>query len=347
MIERLASGAGADPVNGSSRASTSAWTASSFVARNLRKVFPDHWSFMLGEIALYSFVLLVLTGTFLTFFFVASPQPRPPTTGRTRRCSGRTVSAAYDSVHAALVRGSGRARDASDPPLGGPRVHGRRSSPTCSASSSPARSESRVSSRGSSASRCSSSAIGAGFTGYSLPDDLLSGTGLRIIYSAVLSIPFVGTWLAYLFFGGEFPAPELLSRLFVLHILLIPAADRGAPRRAPGARLAPDAHAVPGARSRPRTPSTGTPVWPRFALKSIGLSFLTFAVLAGSGGPGADQPRLALRAVRAVHRVLARTARLLRRMARGLAAAVAELGAPPSSVTRSASCSCRPSSSRA
>ena len=48
--------------------------ASSFLGRNLRKVFPDHWSFMLGEIALYSFILLVLTGTFLTFFFVASPQ---------------------------------------------------------------------------------------------------------------------------------------------------------------------------------------------------------------------------------------------------------------------------------
>ena len=65
--------------------------------------------------------------------------------------------------------------------------------------------------------------IGAGFTGYSLPDDLLSGTGLRIIYSAVLSIPVVGTWLAFLLFGGEFPSPELIPRLFVMHILLIPA----------------------------------------------------------------------------------------------------------------------------
>src|SRR5690242_4383512 len=37
-----------------------------------RKVFPDHWSFMLGEIALWSFVVLLLTGTFLTFWFVPS-----------------------------------------------------------------------------------------------------------------------------------------------------------------------------------------------------------------------------------------------------------------------------------
>ncbi len=44
-----------------------------------------------------------------------------------------------------------------------------------------------------------------GFAGYSLPDDLLSGTGLRIMYSVIESIPVVGTWLAYLIFGGEFP----------------------------------------------------------------------------------------------------------------------------------------------
>jgi ubiquinol-cytochrome c reductase cytochrome b subunit len=34
-----------------------------------RKIFPDHWSFMLGEVALYSFLVLLLSGTFLTFFF--------------------------------------------------------------------------------------------------------------------------------------------------------------------------------------------------------------------------------------------------------------------------------------
>ena len=70
---------------------------SSFIARNLKKVFPDHWSFMLGEIALYSFVLLVLTGTFLAFFYVASAQP-VIYHGPYEPLQGETVSAAYSSV---------------------------------------------------------------------------------------------------------------------------------------------------------------------------------------------------------------------------------------------------------
>src|ERR671922_53297 len=61
-----------------------------------------------------------------------------------------------------------------------------------------------------------------GFSGYSLPDDLLSGTGLRIAYSVALSVPVIGTWIAFLVFGGEFPAPDILSRLLVLHIYLVP-----------------------------------------------------------------------------------------------------------------------------
>src|ERR671914_758079 len=40
--------------------------------KNIRKVFPDHWSFMLGEIALWSFVVLLLTGVFLTLWFKPS-----------------------------------------------------------------------------------------------------------------------------------------------------------------------------------------------------------------------------------------------------------------------------------
>src|SRR5207245_7186219 len=45
---------------------------SRFARKALNKVFPDHWSFMLGEVALYCFVILVLTGIYLTFFFVPS-----------------------------------------------------------------------------------------------------------------------------------------------------------------------------------------------------------------------------------------------------------------------------------
>src|SRR6185295_20018902 len=67
-------------------------------------------------------------------------------------------------------------------------------------------------------------ALALGFTGYSLPDDLLSGTGARIAYSAAISIPFIGPWLASLAFGGEFPTTALISRFYVTHILLLPAA---------------------------------------------------------------------------------------------------------------------------
>ena len=65
-------------------------------------------------------------------------------------------------------------------------------------------------------------ALAAGFSGYSLPDDLLSGTGLQIARGIVQSIPIVGTWGAFLLFGGEFPGTDFISRLYGIHILLVP-----------------------------------------------------------------------------------------------------------------------------
>ena len=65
-------------------------------------------------------------------------------------------------------------------------------------------------------------ALAAGFTGYSLPDDLLSGTGLQIIRGILQSIPLIGTWLAFFVFGGEYPGGEIISRLYSAHILLVP-----------------------------------------------------------------------------------------------------------------------------
>jgi ubiquinol-cytochrome c reductase cytochrome b subunit len=66
-------------------------------------------------------------------------------------------------------------------------------------------------------------ALGNGFFGYSLLDDQLSASGLRIVYAVVLSIPVIGTWITSLIFGGEFPGPSLLERFYVLHILIVPA----------------------------------------------------------------------------------------------------------------------------
>ena len=253
----------------------------SFLKRNLRKVFPGHWSFLLGEVTLYCFVLLVLTGIFLTFFYVASPEATTYV-GPYAPLKGQTVSQAYASVlrisfevraglvmrqihhwaalvfmwslvaHLVRVFFTGAFRK--------PRELSWIAGVTLLLSG-----------------------IGAGFTGYSLPDDLLSGTGLRITYSIVLSIPFVGTWLAFLFFGGEFPSPELLPRLFIMHVLLIPLLLMATL----GAHLAMVWHQThtqyrgPG---RTEDTVTGTPVWPRFALKSAGVAFLTWAILAFLGG---------------------------------------------------------------
>jgi ubiquinol-cytochrome c reductase cytochrome b subunit len=128
-----------------------------------------------------------------------------------------------------------------------------------------------------------------GFTGYSLPDDLLSGTGLRIAYSIALAVPVVGTWAAFLVFGGEFPAPDILGRLFVLHVLFVPAAITALL----GAHLAilwrqkhtqfPDPK---GARGPVRTEHNivGSHLWPTYAARSVGLFAAVFGVIALLGG---------------------------------------------------------------
>ena len=90
-------------------------------------------------------------------------------------------------------------------------------------------------------------AIVNGFAGYSLLDDQLSGTGLRIAYSIMLSIPLVGTWMASLLFGGEFPGHRHHQPALRDPHPDRPGRHRGAARRAPGAPRAPQAHPVPRA----------------------------------------------------------------------------------------------------
>ncbi len=86
-----------------------------------------------------------------------------------------------------------------------------------------------------------------GFTGYSLPDDLLSGTGIRVIYSIIQSIPFVGTWLVVHLWGGRFPGDaSFITRLFIIHEFVFPAAHRRAPDGPPDDPVAPEAHRLPG-----------------------------------------------------------------------------------------------------
>ncbi|GAA1758949.1 cytochrome bc1 complex cytochrome b subunit [Agromyces humatus] len=64
--------------------------------------------------------------------------------------------------------------------------------------------------------------LAGGWSGYALPDDMLSGTGLRITEGIALGIPLVGTWLSFLLFGGEFPG-RIIEHLYPLHVAVVPA----------------------------------------------------------------------------------------------------------------------------
>ncbi|MCU1376163.1 MAG: cytochrome b/b6 domain protein, partial [Actinomycetia bacterium] len=192
-----------------------------FLRTATAKVFPDHWSFLFGEIAMYCFVILVLTGVYLSFFF--SPSPKEVTYhGSYAPLRGVRMTEAYNStvrlsfdVRAGLVFRQVH-HWAALVFVGAIVVH------LCRIYFTGAFRKPRE----------LNWVIGVtllllvivnGFFGYSLPDDLLSGTGLRIMYSVALAIPVVGTWFAFLLFGGEFPAEDITSRMFVLHILVLPA----------------------------------------------------------------------------------------------------------------------------
>jgi len=255
--------------------------AASFAKRSLRKVFPDHWAFMLGEIAMYCFLILVLTGTFLTFFYVASAE-QTTYRGPYAPLDGQHVSAAYNSVMRISfeVRAGLVMRQihhwAAVVFVGAIALHAMRVFFT-GAFRKPRDINWLV------GVTLAVLAIAAGFTGYSLPDDLLSGTGLRIAYSAVLSIPVVGPWIAYLIFGGEFPTHAMLSRLFVFHVFLLPALIAGAL----GTHLAlvwHQKHTQFRGPNRAEDNVVGSSLWPRYALKSVGLFFMIAAVLALLGG---------------------------------------------------------------
>jgi len=121
-------------------------------------------------------------------------------------------------------------------------------------------------------------AMAEGFTGYSLPDDLLSGNGLRIIDGMVKAIPLIGTWISWLLFGGEFPGVEVIPRLFVLHILLLPAILVVAL----GAHLLLmiiNKHTHYAGPGRTNDNVVGVPVMPIFAAKAGGFFFIVFGVI--------------------------------------------------------------------
>ncbi|WP_425841554.1 cytochrome b [Microbacterium sp. PA5] len=194
---------------------------SGFVKELGRKIFPDHWSFMLGEIALWSFVVVLLSGTFLTFFFQAS-MVETHYEGAYLPMVGVEMSAALDSTLRISfdIRGGLLVRQihhwAALVFVAGIGVHMLRVFFT-GAFRKPRELNWVI------GFVLFILAMGEGFTGYSLPDDLLSGNGLRIIDGMIKGIPLIGTWTSFLLFGGEFPGTDIVGRLYVLHILLLPA----------------------------------------------------------------------------------------------------------------------------
>ncbi len=187
----------------------------------MRKVFPDHWSFMLGEIALWSFVILLLTGTFLSLFFVPS-MTEVVYHGSYVKLDGVRMSEAYQSTLNISfdVRGGLLIRQihhwAADLFMAAIIIHMLRVFFT-GAYRKPREINWLIG--------LSLFALGLveGLFGYSLPDDQLSGAGLRIFEGAMQAgLPIVGTYLAFFLFGGQFPGHDIVPRMYIVHVLLIP-----------------------------------------------------------------------------------------------------------------------------
>ncbi|HST64157.1 MAG TPA: cytochrome b, partial [Mycobacteriales bacterium] len=195
-------------------------SASPAIRRNLNKVFPDNWSFMMGEIALYSFIILLLTGVYLSFFYDPS-MTEVRYDGSYSLLRGVEMSRAYDTTLNLSfdVRGGLLMRQIHHWSallfVAAMVAHMLRTFFT-GAFRKP-RELNWLLGVG-----LLTMGIVEGFAGYSLPDDLLSGTGLRIAHAIMLSIPVVGTWVAYAVFGSEFPGTEIIARLYIAHVLLIP-----------------------------------------------------------------------------------------------------------------------------
>ncbi|MGA8208988.1 MAG: ubiquinol-cytochrome c reductase cytochrome b subunit [Nocardioidaceae bacterium] len=249
--------------------------------KQIRKVFPDHWSFMLGEIALWSFVVLLITGTFLTLWYKPS-MGETTYDGSYDLLRGVTMSEAYEStLHISFdVRGGLLLRQAHHWAahlfIASMMVHLMRVFLT-GAFRKP---------------RELNWVIGSlllllgtleGFTGYSLPDDLLSGTGIRAADGFMKAIPVVGTYLSFFLFGGEFPGDVIISRLFTIHVLLIPAvllALIGAHMLL----LVFHKHTQWPGPGRTNDNVVGYPLMPVYAAKAGGYFFIVFGVTALMGG---------------------------------------------------------------
>jgi ubiquinol-cytochrome c reductase cytochrome b subunit len=241
-----------------------------------RKIFPDHWSFMLGEVALYSFIILLLSGVFLTFFYIPSVG-ETTYTGVYAPLHGAKVSEAFASTVGLSfdVRGGLLLRQihhwAALIFVAAIIVHMFRVFFT-GAFRKPRELNWVI------GSILAILAIFEGFLGYSLPDDLLSGNGLRIANAIVLAIPVVGSYIAFFLFGGQFPGTLFIPRIYTIHVLLLPAiflALIGAHL----VLLVVQKHTQYPGPGRTNKNVVGYPLFPVYVAKAGGFFFIVFGVI--------------------------------------------------------------------
>lgn len=254
--------------------------AAKFVRKALNHVFPDHWSFMLGEIALYSFVILIMTGIFIAIFYNGS-SAKVIYHGSYHPLDGVPMSAAFRSmlsisfdVPAGLLFRQMH-HWAADIFIAAIVAHLARIYFTA-AYRKPRELNWII------GLSLLVLALANGFFGYSIGDDLMSGAGLRIGYAIVLSVPLIGPWLAYMIFGGAVPNSGTIPRMYEWHIFLVPALIT----LLIGAHLAiiwRQYHTNYPGKGRSDELIVGSRLWPTYTIKTIALFLAIFAVVAALG----------------------------------------------------------------
>ncbi|MDM7853608.1 cytochrome bc1 complex cytochrome b subunit [Cellulomonas alba] len=252
-----------------------------------RKIFPDHWSFLLGEIALYSFITLIISGIFLTMFFVPS-MTETVYHGPWASLNGVQMSEAFSST----LRLSFEVR-------GGLLMRQIHHWAALIFMASIVTHMFRIFFTGAFRKpRELNWLVGftllilgllAGFSGYSLPDDVLSGNGLRIADGVALAVPIIGTYASYLLFGGQFPGQDLIPRLFTVHILVVP----GLILALIGLHLffvVLHKHTQYPGSGRSNKNVVGYPLFPIYVAKAGGYFFLVFGVIALMGATMSINP---------------------------------------------------------
>ncbi|WP_048759014.1 cytochrome b [Corynebacterium vitaeruminis] len=253
------------------------YTLSGGMRKQLNKVFPTHWSFLLGEIALYSFVVLLFSGVYLTLFFDPS-MSKVIYDGAYAPLNGVEMSRAYETALQISfeVRGGLFIRQ----------VH--HWGALLFAVSIMAHMFRIFFTGAFRKPREANWVIGSillllsvaeGFMGYSLPDDLLSGVGLRIMSAIIIGLPIIGTWLHWMMFNGDFPGDLIIPRLYIAHVLILPALLLGL-IAAHLALVWYQKHTqFPGA-GRTENNVVGVRILPIFAVKSVSFGLITFGFLA-------------------------------------------------------------------